>query len=80
MSKITEHSRDIRDICYFIDHVKNTDFRISLIKELGYRIGVNVATNKSNEKDIIIGKRGEIRIQIMPKDSKYPLVACAIIE
>lgn len=78
--KINKHSRDIRDISYFVDHVKNIDFRISLIKELGYRIGVNVATKTSHEKDVIVGKKGELRIQITPKDSKSPLVVCAIIE
>ena len=78
--KIRDHSRDIRDINYFIDHVKEIDFRISLIKELGYKIGVNVVTKDCREKDIIIGKRKEIRIQIAPMDKKLPLVACAIIE
>lgn len=78
--KVKDHSRDIRDICYFIDHVKEIDFRISLIKELGYHIGVNIATKNCCEKDIIIGKRKEIRIQITPKEPKSPLVACAIIE
>ena len=73
-------SIDIRDINYFIDHVKNVDFRISLIKQLGYKVGVNVVTNDCQEKDITIGKRKEIRIQIAPKLSVSPLVKCAIIE
>jgi hypothetical protein len=78
--KVKDISRDIRDINYFIDHVKDIDFRISLIKELGYKIGVNVATKNCYEKDITIGKRKEARIQIMPKEKNSPLVACAIIE
>lgn len=73
-------NRDIRDICYFITHVKEIDFRISLIKELGYKIGVNVAIKGCKEKDITIGKRKETRIQIEPKIKHSPLVRCAIIE
>lgn len=75
-----DHTIDIRDICYFIDHVNNIEFRKNLIKSLGYKIGVNVTTQGCNEKDITIGKRNEIRIQIAPKSNKSPLVACAIIE
>ena len=41
-SKNEKFKRDYRDICYFVDHVKNVDFRISLIKSLGYKIGVNI--------------------------------------
>lgn len=78
--KVKDISRDIRDINYFIDHVKEIDFRISLIKELGYKVGVNVATKDCREKDITIGKRKETRIQIAPKDKHIPLAICAIIE
>ena len=81
MSKIKKNfSIDIRDINYFIDHVKNIDFRVSLIRQLGYNIGVNVVTKGCQEKDITIGKRKEIRIQIEPSKSLSPLVKCAIIE
>lgn len=75
-----DFSIDIRDINYFIDHVKNIELRASLIKQLGYKIGVNVVTEDCQEKDITIGKRKEIRIQIAPKSSVSPLVKCAIIE
>lgn len=78
--KVKDTSRDIRDINYFIDHVKEIDFRISLIKELGYKIGINVATKDCCEKQIIIGKKKEIRIQIEPYTKKIPIVKCAIIE
>lgn len=73
-------SIDIRDINYFIDHVKDIDLRINIIKNLGYKIGVNVANSICKEKDITIGKRKEIRIQIEPISNKIPLVKCAIIE
>jgi hypothetical protein len=75
-----DYSIDIRDINYFIDHVKNLEFRVSLLKQLGYKVGVNVVTKDCQEKDITIGKRKEIRIQIAPKTSTSPLVQCAIIE
>ena len=78
--KVKDISRDIRDINYFIDHVKEINFRISLIKELGYKIGVNVVTKDCGEKDITIGKRKETRIQIEPQNKRSPLVKCAIIE
>ena len=73
--------RDYRDICYFIDHVKNIDFRISLIRSLGYKIGVNVVkSNDDKEKAITIGKKKEYRIQITPSTKDSPLVVCAIVE
>ena len=73
--------RDYRDICYFIDHVKDIDFRVSLIKSLGYKIGVNIVKGEGDiEKCITIGKRKEYRIQIEPTVKKSPLVKCAIIE
>lgn len=78
--KKKDRSRDVRDICYFIDHVKDINFRISLIQELGYRIGVDIATDGCKEKDIIIGKRKEYRIQIEPREDKFTWVRCAIIE
>ena len=78
--KVEEKSRDIRDINYFIDHVKNVPLRIDIIKKLGYKIGFNIANEKSYEKDITIGKKNDIRIQIVPKDKSFPLVQCAIID
>lgn len=75
-----DFSIDIRDISYFIDNVKDIDLRISLIEELGYKIGFNVATNSCKEKSIIIGKKNELRMQIVPRNNMSPLVKCAIIE
>ena len=73
--------RDYRDICYFIDHVRDIDFRISLIRSLGYKIGVNIVRgDEDKEKTITIGKRKEYRIQIAPVLPRSPLVQCAIVE
>jgi len=77
--KNIDRSIDIRDICYFIDHVSDIDFRISLIKELGYGIGVNVATETSEIKNVTIGKKNETRVQITPRTKHSRLVKCAII-
>jgi hypothetical protein len=70
--------RDYRDICYFIDHVKNIDLRISILKYLGYQIGINVVEAGAKEKDIIIGKRKEKRIQITPKFNYAPVAQCVV--
>jgi hypothetical protein len=78
--KKKNYAIDVRDICYFVTHVKNLDLRVSLIESLGYRIGVDIATSYCHEKMVTIGKRKEVRVQITPKTSKSPLVKCAIID
>jgi hypothetical protein len=81
LSKKEKFQRDYRDICYFVDHVRNIDFRISLIRSLGYKIGVNIVTSKDDkEKSITIGKRKEYRIQIAPVLPRSQIVQCAIVE
>lgn len=73
--------RDYRDICYFVDHVKDVEFRMSLIESLGYKVGWNVANSKENtEKSYIIGANNEIRVQISPAKEGFKLVRCAIID
>ena len=77
---MTKEERDYRDICYFIDHVKEPSYRVDLLKSLGYRIGFDVVTNNgNNEKDIIIGKKGEKRMQVTPIVKGFPLVTCVIL-
>ena len=70
LSKKEKFQRDYRDICYFVDHVRNIDFRISLIRSLGYKIGVNIVTSKRNE----------MRVQIAPVLPRSQIVQCAIVE
>lgn len=78
--KGTKFYRDYRDICYFVDHVYDMGLREDLLKSLGYKIGVNVVTDKESKiKSITIGKRKEYRIQIA-HIGKSPLVKCAIVE
>jgi len=80
MTKKELFQRDYRDICYFIDHVKNIKLRISILEQLGYKIGVNIVNKDSAEKKITIGKRKEKRIQISPNIPKSPLVPCVVLE
>ena len=80
MKKNKNYANDIRDICYFVKHVKNLNLRISLIESLGYRIGVNVVTKCNYEMEVTIGKRKEIRVQITPQLGKTPIAKCAIID
>jgi hypothetical protein len=70
--------RDYRDICYFIDHVKNIELRISILKYLGYQIGINVVGKDAREKDVTTGKRKEKRIQITPKYDYAPVAQCVV--
>ena len=77
---ISGFARDYRDIGYFVKHVKNIDLRISLLQELGYRIGLNVVRPGDKEMDVIIGKRGERRIQVTPQLTKTPVAKCVILE
>ena len=72
-------ARDLRDVGYFVKHVKNLELRISLLQELGYRIGLNVVTKDSKEMDVTIGKRKEIRIQVTPQLGKTPVAKCVIL-
>ena len=78
--KKRDTSRDYRDICYFVDHVKDIKLRVDLIKSLGYKIGVNIVKEGDIEKSITIGERNEMRIQIAPVVKTSPLVQCAIVE
>lgn len=72
-------TRDYRDICYLVDHVTNVKIRISLLKELGYSIGLAIPNNKSRVKDVVIGKQGELRMQVTSKYKGVNLAHCVII-
>lgn len=79
MTKKELFERDYRDICYFIDHVKDINLRISILKSLGYKIGINIVNSKNKEKDITIGKRKETRIQVSKKLKYAPIAKCVIL-
>lgn len=73
-------SQDYIDISYMIDHVEDIDFRISLLQELGYRIGTSIVKDDLGVKSILLGKRNEIRMQITPKFKNINIARCVIIE
>lgn len=76
-----DYTRDFNDIEYFIDHVRNIDARIDVIQKLGYKIGVDIVTKETDKvKKVIVGKRGELRIQIAPAPKGLPLAKCVILE
>lgn len=58
-------SQDYKDICYVIDHVSNADIRNSCLEDLGYSIGINMlmSTDIDKPKHVILGKKGEFRVQ-----------------
>ena len=79
--KKKDYTRDFNDIEYFIDHVHNIDARVDVIKKLGYKIGVDIVTKETDKvKKVIVGKRGEMRIQITPAQKGLPLAKCVILE
>jgi hypothetical protein len=76
-----DYTRDFNDIEYFIDHVENIDARIDVLEKLGYKIGVDVVSKDSDKvKKVIVGKRGELRIQIAPAPKGLPLAKCVILD
>ena len=76
-----DYTRDFNDIEYFIDHVSDIKARIDVIQKLGYKIGVDVVTKETDiVKKVIVGKRGELRIQIDPAEKGLPLAKCVILE
>lgn len=75
-----KQSQDYIDISYFIDHVDDIEFRLSLLEELGYNIGTAIVKKEFGEKHIIIGKRNEIRMQVTPKYKNINIAKCVVIE
>jgi hypothetical protein len=76
-----DYTRDFNDIEYFIDHVYNIDARIDVLKKLGYKIGVDIVNKETDRvKKVIVGKRGELRIQVAPAQKGIPLAKCVILE
>ena len=73
-------SQDFIDISYMIDHVKDIDFRLSLLEELGYKVGTSIVKNDLGVKHIVMGKRNEIRMQVTPKFKNLNIARCVIIE
>jgi len=76
-----DFSRDFNDIEYFIDHVQDVNARVDVLQKMGYRIGIDVVTEKTNiVKKVIVGKKGELRVQVTLAPKGYPLAKCVILE
>lgn len=80
MIEMFKKSQDFIDISYMIDHVKDIDFRLSLIEELGYKLGTSIVKEDLGVKNIVIGKKNEIRMQVTPKFNNINIARCVIIE
>ncbi len=74
-----KQSQDYKDICYMIDHVKDISVRLDILEKLGYHIGNDIVKFDLGVKNIIIGKRNEIRIQVTPKYKNINIANCAIL-
>ena len=72
-------SQDYKDICYMIDHVNDISVRLDVLEKLGYHIGTDIVKNDLGVKNILIGKRNEIRIQVTPKYKNINVANCAIL-
>lgn len=76
-----DFTRDLKDIAYFIDHVDYIDARVDVLEKMGYKIGVDVVTRETDKVGkVIVGKRGELRVQITPAQKGLPLAKCIILE
>jgi hypothetical protein len=75
-----DFTRDLKDIAYFIDHVDYINARVDVLEKMGYKIGVDVV-NKETDKvgKVIVGKKGELRVQIAPAQKGLPLAKCVIL-
>lgn len=73
-------SQDYIDICYMIDHVKEEETRIDVLQVLGYKIGLDIVKIDKGVKNIYIGKKNDLRIQVTPKFKNVNIAQCVIIE
>lgn len=73
-------SQDYIDICYMIDHVKEYDVRANVLESLGYKIGFDIIKIDKGVKNIYLGKKNEIRMQVTPKFKNINIAKCVIID
>lgn len=75
-----DYTRDFNDIEYFIDHVDDLNARVDVLEKMGYKIGFDVVNKDTDRvKKVIVGKRGELRVQITPALRGMPLAKCVIL-
>jgi hypothetical protein len=73
-------SQDYIDICYMIDHIKEEETRIDVLQVLGYKIGLDIVKIDKGVKNIHIGKKNDLRMQVTPKFKNVNIAQCVIIE
>ena len=73
-------SQDYIDICYMIDHIKEEETRIDVLQVLGYKIGLDIVKIDKGVKNIYIGKKNDLRMQVTPKFKNVNIAQCVIIE
>lgn len=78
---VKEYITDIGDINWVINHVHDLYPRLSVLQDLGFKIGKDpyISSDVSYIKSAKVGKRGEMRIQVSRKLKKCPFVYCAIL-
>lgn len=75
-----KHTQDYIDICYMIEHVEDDEVRLDVLQCLGYKIGIDIIQIDNGVKNIYIGKKNEIRMQVTPKFKNVNIARCVIIE
>ena len=75
-----KNSQDYIDISYMVDHISNIDVRISVLEQLGYKIGTIIVNDYLGLKNVYVDKRKWIRMQITTKFKNLNLAKCVIIE
>lgn len=73
-------SQDYIDICYMIEHVKDDEVRLDVLQVLGYKIGLDIVKIDKGVKNIYIGKKNDLRMQVTPKFKNVNIAQCVIIE
>lgn len=79
MVKRFKRTQDYVDICYMVDHIKDINVRLSVLAELGYQIGVDINRSDMKPKDVKIGKKGDIRVQVSRKLKGVNMVKTVIL-
>ena len=75
-----KNSQDYIDISYMVDHISNIDVRISVLEQLGYKIGTIIVNDYLGLKNVYVDKRKCIWMQITTKFKNLNLAKCVIIE
>lgn len=73
-------SQDYIDISYMVDHISDINVRISVLEQLGYKIGTIITNDYLGSKSVFLDKRNCIRMQITTKFKNLNIAKCVIVE